>query len=421
MNKVIKIILGVLLSILLTVVAVIEFYAGFNMLKARNERAYKLIVKSATESGLSRVTIEADTVYPEIDTVVPEGEVFAIPETNVRVKVPGKLVMDDFEDEFFNRMRYIPIEEVENLNKAPQLSSYVVKDIFHTVYQRDNPRYATLAKAYDEFWKDNPELLRKEMGIDYDPYTFYQQSYRDYRVAVICFNNEKYWYCVKTDTEFTIIECDAILNITHEKATVRYGNPTDNPQYNHTYSFYESHAAENTRRELLDEDSNKDSKNPYVSGDVIGTAETYTAEADNVKRKQLTKLGDYVWGPDGTCAETSSKVDITSATAKQSQWTLSSTVYSFTQSGLKLSGLSAKKNDTEFTVTGNINNLLKSERPYVIIVKYLDESNSLLGLTVIDKRSEPLASEGVAKFTSSFVKSDKQDPMKVNAVQFEVH
>lgn len=421
MNKVIKIILGVLLSILLTVVAVIEFYAGFNMLKARNERAYKLIVKSATESGLSRVTIEADTIYTEIDTVSESGEVFGVPETSIHVKVPGKLVINDFEDEFHNRVRFIPEEELANVAESPQHSQYVAKDIFHTVWLRDNQLYPVLAKAYDDFWKGNTSDLVTQLQIEGDNLTFYQQSYRDYRIAIICRNDETYWYCIKTDAEFAMLECDSKLNVTHEKVTVRYGNPTDNPQYNHTYSFYESHAAENTRRELLDEDSNKDSKNPYVSGDVIGTAETYTAEADNVKRKQLIKLGDYVWGPDGTCAETSSKVDITSATAKQSQWTLSSTVYSFTQSGLKLSGLSAKKNDTEFTVTGNINNLLKSERPYVIVVKYLDESNSLLGITVIDKRSEPLASEGVAKFTSSFVKSDKQEPMKVNAVQFEVH
>ena len=253
-----------------------------------------------------------------------------------------------------------------------------------------------------------------------DNCTFLQQSYRDYRVAVIT-NGERYILIAKTDAE--IIEIDAVepVNITHEKVTVRYGNPTDNPQLNHTYSFYETLAAENTRRELLDEDSGIVDENPYVSGDVIGTAETYTSEADNQKRKQLTKLGTYAWGPDGTSTETSLKVDITSPIAKQSQWVLTSTVYSFTQSGLKISGLSAKKNDTEFTVSGNINNTLKSERPYVIVIKYLNEKDELLHVTVVDRRTEPLASEGVSNFTGTVVKDANVNPMDVTAVQFEVH
>jgi hypothetical protein len=253
--------------------------------------------------------------------------------------------------------------------------------------------------------------------------TNYQDSYIDGNYPVL-YNEAAALYYMLIDCEdsYYVVSAPDPFVLTTEKVTAHFGDPSEDPQLDHNYNTYETLAAENTIRELLEsgDDENVSIDNPYVSTDISGSHDTYTSEDDDKIREQMLALGNYNWKKDGTADGTNLVIDVTSQTAKASQWDITASTYSYEMNGLRISMLSGSRSNTTFQISGNINNTLNSERPYVLVVKLLDSSGNLLSLKVIDCRTSPIAASGVTTFSTS-VSSTEADVASITAVQFEVY
>lgn len=403
-----KALLGTLLSIALIVVIVLEIKFSFQMIGERKERETSTFINAAKEYGMSTIEFDELSTYDEMPTPEEKGDVIRLKDTNVRVQING--VQSNKQADSLNYVAY------------KSLTDKVNKTI--TIEERTSG-IADMRNAVNEFWHDEPAALLNAYGMSYDEseMNYYQQSYKTGNIPV-AFNvrTNTYYMFVDCDKTFVVISCDEPFIVTDGIVTAKYGDPSKDVMKSHTYSKYEEFAAENTRRELLEKEEMESTENPYKEGDVIGTSDTYTSKKDNQTRDQIVAYTKFEWKEDGTCKNTTTKIDLTSEEAKKSEWVLTQTTYSYTHAGLTLSNLSAKRSSTEFTIGGNVNNTLDAERPYVIAIKFMGADNTLLGLKVIDKRNKPLDKKGVATFeTTVTAEKDKIDTAKIVAVQFELY
>ena len=84
--------------------------------------------------------------------------------------------------------------------------------------------------------------------------------------------------------------------------------------------------------------------------------------------------------------------------------------------------MSARRDSTKFSLTCNINNNVDAERPYVVIVKYIDKDNKLLGVKVVDKRTTPLSSKGVDTISVDINNIDDGCAIEqITAIQFDIY
>ena len=409
LNPTVKTILGILLSVFLTIIFIFEVSTAFRILHDKMLSNTDALTNLSKQHGSATVSIDNPAVYPAIEDIAPTGDVIAISNSTLKVRINGVLTDDARKD--YGVYKYADSENSQS------------KTFNVNFYSNDK---AVLDDAYNEYFYGDPYALFAALGLTYQPtaLTLYQQDYRDAVIPVI-YNaaSSMYFAFVPTDDSFLVMSCVDPFVLSTDKVTVHYGDPHNNPMLEHTYSDYEVLAAENQLRKLAEKalhGEDKDIDNPYTSSGTVGTSETYTSRADNNLRAQMVSYADYKWSRTGIADGTSMYIDTTSEKAKESEWKLTSTTYAYSYAGLSLMTLSGERSNTSLKIGGNIANTLTSERPYVIVVKYVNDARELLGLQVLDCREQPLKGNGYMAFMSTVYSSDV--PIEeVTAVQFEIY
>lgn len=403
---------GILGAIVMLIVFIMELRIGFNIFERKILNDTDALATISKNAGSASVSIDQPFAYPELEGVDPDGDVIKLGDVDLKVKLNGTYT--DSSRESFGVYKYAQAGTNQSMTLTVE-------------HRKEN--FAEMEDAYKEYIYGDSSVLPQVAGIvlEQSAAQFYQQSYREFTVPVVYSEGTlTYTAFVPLEDEFLVLSAKDPFYISTDKISVHYGDPAQDPMRAHTYSDYEELASINQIRVLLenkikDEDGALDDlENPYKSEGVVGTADTYTSRADNTTRAQLVSYGDYKWEENGTAAGTSMMIDTTSVRAKQSEWKLTETVYSYSYVGLQLLNLTGQRTSSMLTISGNIMNELDTERPYVIVVKFIGESDNLLGLSVIDCREKPLLASAHAEFSTSVTATDVKIS-DVVAVQFDIY
>ena len=415
MKDIVKTVLGVLLSIVLVFVIIFEVKFFFTTYERASYRKINEMSGMASQIGKEHVTLDTLYTWPTAPQPAKELDVLKIPEADTNVRVSG--ILTSTEADYSGIYSYIP----EGEQTAHRL----------TVTNKQG-MYDSFSTAYASYLKGDANGIADFVGYTLsDTSVVYQQNYADNVLPVIYDESIAQFYLVypnNDDETVFVINTDLPVEVTKDIATVHYGDPTRDPMLSHTYSDYEIWAANNTLEQMKEgKDKNKtnkdeDVKESYGNSDSEGSG-TFTSSIDNKKRETLASYANLTFGEDGVCKTNSDiKLDITGTEAKNSQWTITSTSYSYTYAGLSISSLHAKRDSKLFTLTCNINNNMDAIRPYVVVVKYLNSENKLVGVKVIDKRTDPLASKGVGTITADIYAIEDKCPIEtITAVQFDIY
>lgn len=281
-----------------------------------------------------------------------------------------------------------------------------------------------LLEALDDYIQGDYELVKHYLPVTVqdENLTCYLQDTPDGVLAEIYDEGSQKWYMFVPMTDvYMLLIADDMIMLSRDAETVIFGDPSDDVMSEHTYSLYEMQAVENTRNALTD-GTYTPTGDEQLSSEVQGTSATYTSAADNETRKQMLNMANYVWKSDGTSEDTNMIVDLTSTTAKASEWVLTtSSPYAFTDNALRLHSLKAVRNAETFNVSGKLTNQLAAERPYVIILKFLNANDELLGIRVLDKRNERIPPNDVADWTYVLSIDSGISIGEINALQFEIY
>lgn len=428
MPKIAKTILGVLLAITLSAVFFFEMRYAFGILKDKMLSDVTELSQISRDAGTASVSIRAVTTYPEIEGTAPFGSVIPLYGYGVKVQLDGR--SSENTSEATNTYKY---------TEAESQSEHMF-----TVEAFEEKR-SDFITAVDDYFHDSPYGIFDTYGITYDPTTLelYQQTTTKGKVPMV-YNQATltYYMFIPTDDNFLVATASDPFLITDSLTTSVFGDPSEDPMTKHTYSEYEKLAAENTIRKLMEEATNGSDEddtivinNPYAddydgngsatssgstSSGETGSADAYTSPSDNNLRAQLASYANYDWKKDGTADGTTLKISTTSQAAKDSQWSFTETTYSFSYAGLRIQNMSGQRKSTSFTIEAEITNELKTPRPFVVVVKYINDAGDLLGVDVIDSRSEPLDGESFRKISST-VSSAEVAISEATAVQFEVY
>lgn len=403
---------GILAAILMTVVFVFELRIGFNIFERKMLADTDELTLISKQAGSASVSIDTPATYEEISGVDPEGDIIRLKDSDLKLQINGTYT--DTDRDSYGIYKYAQSE-------TKQAMTLTVEH-----HQQD---FEAMEEAYNAYiYGDRMALANAaSIALEESAAKFMIQTYREGNIPFVYSEGTKtYTAFVPQEDEFIVISAKDPFYVSSGKVSVHYGDPSQDPQLLHTYSDYEELASINQIRMLLEtkvKDENgvlDDIESPYKSSGVVGTADTYTSRADNATRAQLVSYADYKWEENGTATGTSMMIDTTSVRAKQSEWVLTSTVYSYSYAGLQLLNLSGQRTSSNLTISGSIMNELESERPYVIVVKYIGESDNLLGLTVIDCREEPLAASAHTEFSTSVQATDVKIE-DVVAVQFDIY
>ena len=163
------------------------------------------------------------------------------------------------------------------------------------------------------------------------------------------------------------------------------------------------------------------SNNNTVSSD----NQTWNNETAKAARDSIVSYANCVWNADGTSSNSSLKIDLTSTSAKASEWVLKSehTSYTYTDSGLNLTGLNGMRDSTAglFELSGKIQNLENYSRPYALAIMFMDSNGQLLGVKVVDGRTNPIEANGVGEFSVRISKTvDKINVSDIYSVMFSM-
>ena len=391
-------------SIALTVVlslvlCVLLFVGGRIILDNPNQRAFDNTFyndNTVIDEWLPDTDIE--TVYEE-----RQGDVVNI--YNYKFRVPGTLF--EIPSRSASMFNYIALESGDTLT----VSCSQLLDL-------DAVKEAITDYYYGDF---DGLLTYLPVNVQEDNITCYSQSTFDGEVPIL-YNegDETYYMFVVASDVCLLMSSHEMLYLTNDAETVIFGDPSKDPMTYHTYNMYETTAIENTRNKLTD-------------GTYVGTPNDmhtatsqanndYTSEADNTTRRQMISNASYTWNGDGTSSDTTSTIDITSPTAKASEWVLTTqTSYSYTDNALKLHTLKATRNASMFVVDGSVTNQLSSVRPYVMLIKFLDSDGQLLYVGVVDKRPEPIEGNGVSEWSYTLNSDTGVDLYEVYSLMFELY
>lgn len=403
---------GIVLAVILTVVFIFELRIGFNIYERKIMSDTTELTTISKNAGSATVSIDEKYPYEELTGVDPEGDVIKLSDADVKIQING-ICTDSNKDSY-------------GIYKYAQSETKVSQTM--TVEHRKQD-FEALSAAYDSYLYGDKMALAKAAGIVLEETNakFFVQHYREFDVPFVYSEGTlTYTAFIPLNEEFLLVSAKDPFYVSSDKISVHYGDPSQDPQRSHTYSKYEELASLNQIRMLM-ENKVKDENGvldeidtPYQTSGVLGTAETYTSKADNATRAQLVSYAEYDWKENGTSSETSMMVDTTSVRAKQSEWKLTSTVYSYEYAGLQLLNLSGQRTSSMLTISGTIMNQVDAERPYVIVVKFIGEDDVLLGLQVIDNRESPLKASAHAEFTAS-VKAEDVKIADVVAIQFDIY
>ncbi len=403
---------GIVGMIIMAVIFIFEIRIGFDIFQRKILADTDTLSAISKEAGSASVSIDAPADYPELTGVAEDGDIIKLDGYDIKVKLNG--TSTDEANSSFGVYKYAQVDT--NASMTLSVESY-------------KSNMDALTEAYDAYIYGDKMALPNVIGLalQEDAAEFFVQKYREFPVPIVhSLGTEMYTAFIPLEDDFITISAKDPFLLDTGKVSVHYGDPKLNPMLTRTYSDYEELASQNQIRMIMenkirDENGELDSiETPYQSTGTVGTAETYTSRADNATREQLVSYGDYDWGEDGIATGTSMMIDTTSVRAKKSEWKLSETVYSYSYAGLQLMNLSGQRTSSKLTIEGNIMNEIDADRPYVIVVKFIGEGDVLLGLSVVDGRSDPLTPSSYKKFSVS-VDADTVKIADVIAVQFEIY
>lgn len=411
LNKFITGIFGqIILMVVLLLVIIVEVRAGFNMIYNREMQAVTVFNDAASSVGKARVSIDEVQTYTEVPFTYTEGDVVNVYTGDnsdpIKIQISGELTDDSYKE--YGYYYYSDPDKISSTLTI--MTDDITEEIKSTIH---------------DFWYGDTTNMYKAMtkgNVTANALDYYQCSFVTGNAPVMYDETAGRYYMIVTHKDkYTVIQAPNPFILSDEKVTVHFGDPSMDVPLSHTYSDYETLAAENTIRELLDDSDDEETviDNPYVSDNTV-TGDTYTTETDDKRREQMVKLGEYTWDVNGTSDQTTMTVDITSQNALKSQWLLTATTYTYENAGIKISGLSANRSTSAFKISGNVNNTLTTERPYVMVLKFIDNKGQLVGIKVLDYRTDKLAPEGVAAFSATIPASDMAIA-NIASVMFDIY
>ena len=416
MNK--ELIIDIILCIVLAAVIIFEIMFGVNTLKAKWLTDTSKIIDGSKNYGSSIGLVETAFSWPDAPEPDVSGDVVAIDEN--RFKIHGTTSADteiqanyvyyaDLED---SSSKYVRYEEVLDTNKLDAFHNALVR-----YFSGDNGAFVDLLPV----------------NTTDDSIIAYQQNFTDGAIPVMYDSmSENYFMFLDCGTSYYRLQCEDPFVVTDAKVTVHYASAADDPLLSHAWSTYEAGAIDNTRQSLMDGAGNKayDSENKYTdangntytgTSNIKPSSTTYLSEADDQARALLVSYGNKIFNEQGLSDDGSGAIDISSIEALKSQWLLTETQYSYTDNGITINGLSGSRSSTSFEISGNATNALSSSRPWVLCIKFMGDGGKLLGVKVIDNRSNPIPAKGVSYFTMSLTPEEGIQFADIVALQFAVH
>ena len=406
-----KLITQIITTVCLIAVIAAELFIGVRMVKQRSSYKTDSLISLAKTMGTPNTTIENNTWYEEVPE--PEnGDVIKI--GDVRIKLSGEA-----DDTSSNTSQYIIYADLETRNPI-QFS-----------YMEHTERFDLLSMAIANYF-DNPastEGITKLLPVNVMPenLTFYQQSLSDQNIPVVYDNaSDCYYMFYPGKDSYYVFSSKKPFKITTDKVTVHYKDPNDDPLRSHTYSAYEVNAVENTLNAMDDEDKAGYDGTVLSNTTPQDVANNYTTEAASNTRNTIVSYAGKKWNKDGTSVDGNYMIDLTSNDAKASEWVLKSehTSYSYTTDGLNLTGLQGKRDSAAgvFELSGKIQNLDKASRPYALAVIFVDGTGQLLGVKVVDNRTNPIEANGVSEFSvTANTTADGFDVADISSVMFKLY
>ena len=414
MNK--EIIIDSLLSLLFAVMIVVELVVGVNMFEKKRIADTTLIIEKSMKRGTSIGLIEEKFSWETAPEPDISGDVIQIDSNRFRIN--GTLTDDSNKQEGYTY--YSSLESKE--------SEYIRHEVVV-----DPAQIEEIRKASEEYFNGTVDAFINVMSsaTEIENITPYQQDFKG-GVIPIFYDKEidKYIMYLDCVTSVYVLKCKDPFVVTDAKISVKYPDAKHDPLREHAWSTYEAGAIDNTRQQLLDSEAPtgnytqsglQDVLNYSYKDSVASNAGMYISEADEDKRSLMISYGTKKFDESGKSTDGSLVIDTTSTIAMSSEWKLTQTQYSYTYEGITINGLSGRRNNNIFEISGNATNMLSHSRPWVLCIKFMGENNKLLGLKVIDYRSAPIPANGTSFFEASISSSEDINITDIVALQFMFH
>lgn len=420
--------LGVAISVGLCLLIFFEFKQGFNILYNKQMSDINDFISFASQTGKASVTLDELSDYPEVPMETDDGDVLKIAKYNVKVRLSGTIT-EEPEDLYGDYVYDVDVDNVGISTHGEESDdSNIDKPATDIAFKCEHKTTgsADLSNALTDFWYGSTDALYNLWNDTSDTYEveYYANVTASGKVPVLYVpaRSMYYMYVLCEDDSYLVLSSQYPFVLTDAPVTAHYGDPGEEPMLAHIYSGYETWAAAKQILALEQKEDEDDTVtvNPYVTEK--GGNDTYTAESDDAHRKSMVDAASYKFDKTGSAEGTVYKVDISSDEAKKSEWELTATTYSYEYAGLRLYALSAKRSQEMFSLEGTIHNTLDAERPYVILVKYLNSNKELLGISVIDKRADPLKAKNASTFSVDVSPvRNNIEIQQINSVMFEVY
>lgn len=424
-----------LICLALTVVIVVECVIGFRMLQNKWATDTNKVISQSASYGKSLALIEYAFSWPEATQPNSNGDVVAIDEN--RFKVNGLTTSSSTDQKGYVYYSSADDSNASHFIQYKEVMDKGTVDGFHNALS-------------NYFEGDSAGLISLlETNTVEENVQEYQQTFTDGAIPILYDSGSNtYFMFLDCINSYYLLQCDEPFIVSDDRVSLHYGDPDADPMTEHAWSTYEAGAIDNTRKALMNKDETLDSytdagtvetssSNSTVSAggttvDIAGdsymnqstvadSSALYMTPEDDAARELLVSYGTKKFNADGTAEDGSASVDISSVGAKASEWVLTETQYSYTDYGITLSGLSGRRTSSLFEVNGSASNTIASARPWVLVVKFMGEGDTLLGLKVIDNRANPIPADGVSQFSVQLGASDEIEFSEIVAIQFAVH
>lgn len=408
-----KTIQQIAVTVFLVIVIVAEMVVGVNLFKKREAYRTGQLIDIAKKLGAPNTTVTNITSYDEAPE--PEkGDVIKI--DDIKIKLSG--IADVSSSKASQYIIYTDEETKSPLQFSYNLYTGKSDELLHAISS-----YFANPASTEEIVK-----LLPVNTVD-ENLEFYQQSTVDQNIPVLYDkSSESYYMFYPIKDSYYIFSSRKPFMITDEKLTVHYVDPNEDPLRSRVYSQYELDAVNNTIAKMDEEDlADFDGTvlNSNSNDNVSSDSQTWNNETSKAARDKIISYANCEWNADGTSSNSAISVDLKSSSTKASEWVLKSehTSYSYTDSGLNLTGLNGMRDSTAglFELSGKIQNLENYSRPYALAIMFLDANGQLLGVKVVDGRTSPIESNGVGEFTVRISKTvDKINVSEINSVMFSM-
>ena len=418
LNK--EMVIDIIICILLSIVIIMEIIFGVNIVKDKWTSDTSKIINGALNYGNSIGLVDTVFNWPEAPKPEAAGDIVQIDENRFKINGATSAAMDIqpnyvyYSDLVDQSSQFLKYEEILDSNKVSAF-----QEALANYFSGD-------ASAFLDLLPVNTKAEALEA---------YQQNFIEGAIPFLYDSvTENYFMFLDCGTSYYVLQCYEPFEVSDAKVTVRYPSVVDDPLMFHAWSTYEAGAIDNTRQQLMNGTLNSYTEanvgesyidsvgNEYTSNSTVqpNTA-LYVSDADNQARALLVSYSNKEFDTEGKTADGSATIDINSAEAMRSLWMLTATQYSYTSNGITINGLTGSRSASTFEISGNATNTVASSRPWVLCIKFMGENNKLLGVRVIDNRSNPIPAEGVSYFNISLDTSDNIAFADIVGIQFAVH